>query len=155
MNNFDVMKKIIPLLRKDEEIVSIPPKGKLNFIFHIFIFIFLFIILAWYSYGFVFDFSIDMLFMPFMCLCALLFMSISSIIAFLTNLMVITNQRLICFRYGQMKSFERDNIEKITHSYMEDRYCIQNVLIKTKDSVLYTIEYYDSKTICEILGFIN
>ena len=152
MTNFDIMKKIVPLLLKGEEIECIPQKSKLNFIFHVCVYVFFSILLLWYAYNSMFDFNADVLFGLIMFSSALLFMFISSVITYMTNLMVITNQRLICFRYGQATIFKKEDIKSIGHSYQLDRYCIQHILIKAKDADEYTLEYYDSKVICEKLG---
>ena len=152
MIKFDIMKKIVPLLLSGEEIECIPPKNKISFIFQVCVYIFFSILLLWYAYNSIFNFNADVLFGLIMFSSVLLFMFISSVITYMTNLMVITNQRIICFRYGRATIFQREDIKSIGHSYMLDRYCIQHVLIKAKNADEYTIEYYDSKTVSRHLA---
>ncbi|MBQ8886542.1 MAG: hypothetical protein IJY61_02445 [Candidatus Gastranaerophilales bacterium] len=152
MKNVEILKKVVPLLRENEEVVYIPEKCKGNFAFHLFFLIFLLIVIEMFFYQNLENSSKDTIMLLLVCLLMFLSMIIVCVVTFKSNFIVITNQRVICSRYFKITIFERDNIQKIHYSYQNDKHCISNVLIEIKDSAPYIIEYFDYKKIKEQLG---
>ena len=152
MKNVNDLKKVVSILRKNEEVVCVPEKCKFNFIFHMSVFLLFFIWWLLFLINVAVNLPLDEFYLFLMFSAILPFVVISSIITYLTNLIVITNQRLICFRYGKVTCFERDEITKISSHFMLNRMCVRNLVIRAKNAPVYDIEYYDVKNVCEELG---
>lgn len=152
MKSVNDLKKVVSILKKDEEVVCIPKKCKFNFIFHMSVFLLFFILWFIFLINVAVTLPLDEFCLFLMFSSILPFVVISSIITYLTNLIVVTNQRLICFRYGKATCFERDEIIKISSHFMLNRMCVRNLVIKAKNTPAYDIEYYDVKTVCEKLA---
>ena len=115
MNNERLLKKLIPLLRKNEELLDIPKKCKWNFVFH-------FVVqLAFALFALVRmmpDYMSDPSY-PLICvvfLITILIMCIS-FISFFFDYIVITNQRLIVLYMTKVVSIKFEKIKAIACEY--------------------------------------
>ena len=152
MNNVRILKRVVPLLREKEEVVCIPEKNKRDL----------------YSCAFLCVFSVSICFLLLFltittlplseslipCIFSFIFLLVFCLmLIFIFNkVVVITNQRLICFCFIKTILLEIENIETVTYDFMQNGLARKTTVIETKDSKSYKIQFYDYKQIKEKLG---
>lgn len=157
MKNVDLLKKVAPLLRENEEVVCIPPKCRSQFIHIISLFLFcVFIVSPILMYvrtlnGQNLSVLLVCFFstiLPLYTIVIILFFA-----TYLSSKIVITNQRVICFRFWKNFCIERDDIIQVSECpFNSNERGYKTLLIKTKDNKSYKFEFYDYKQIKEQLG---
>lgn len=152
MKNVKILKKVVPLLRDKEEIVSIPQKDKKTLILFIFINIFCASLLISLWFFDIFNFKLSEILLPMIVSSIIFIVYLFFPIASLNKCVIITNQRLVYFYFGKPISIERENIEVVTFYSCKNELTLETTLIKTKDSKSYKLEFYDYKQIKELLG---
>ena len=143
MKNVKILKRVVPLLRENEEIVSVPEKNKKRFFSFVFLiafslfFCFLLLLLT------ITTIPLSESLIP--CVFSLIFLLIFCflLIPILNKFIVITNQRLFCLSFTKVVAIERDDIETVTYDYRQNGLARLATVIETKDSKSYKFELYD------------
>lgn len=143
MKNIKILKKVVPLLRENEEIVSIPEKNRKDMyacifacVFSIFVCLILFgLTISTSSFSEIIVPSITSgIFLLIFCLVVILPFN---------KFLVITNQRLIYFTLFNTICIEKENIESVSYDCMQRGISKNITVIETKDSKSYKLEFYD------------
>ena len=152
MKNVKILKKVVPLLREKEEITYIVEKSKWELIFRLCVLVLFAILWILFLIDVAINFPLDELMLFLMFSLILPYCAISSIVAYITNAVVITNQRLFCIRYGKVTCFEKEDIDSITRK--TSRTFLSYVRIKAKKFIIYDIEYFSCDEIKEKLSIL-
>lgn len=143
MKNIKILKKVVPLLRENEEIVSIPEKNKKDLFSCIFLCIFsifISIVLLCLSIS---SFPSSTTIIPNITAIIFLIIFYLMVIHICNKSVVITNQRLIYFTLFNTICIEKENIESVSYDCMQRGIARKTTVIETKDYKKYKIEFYD------------
>ena len=154
MKTLKLLKRVVPLLREKEEIVSIPEKDKnatFTFIFacasSILLCLISFGMAISLSYSSASEYIIHYItsFIFLFIFCLIMIYSFNKVI-------IITNQRLICLNLCKIISIERENIETVTYDCLQRGLPRNDALIETKDNKKFKFQFYDYRKLKEELG---
>lgn len=150
MNNENILKKVFPLLRENEQVLDIPKKCKWNFIIH---FIIQLALIIGFLRSLIQNGNSNPLFVPCsIVLFVFILILCVTVASFLYHYIVITNQRLIVLFLNKKVCIKREKIKAITYEYFLERYFIINTIIKVNGYSSLLIGFYNPSEIAKKLG---